>query len=251
MSPPSFLRLQTSSSRRCSRCGRLLRRASSPAGRAWAWPRILLIGFWNRPRLRGGAKGVRHEPCRRHGCDHHDGDSCLLPVGVLLGFPPAQARSRRPPPRSSVLPARGCGKSAQFLCRPGWATPWPDPRLTRSSTRPRGHRRRLPDRPLRRDVDRRPRRRYRRRHHPARSRSLFGAIVGCAKDDMKKVSPASAGQIGYMMAQAWSPSAGHSRPSLHPASSGVSVPVPSCGGGRRRSTCVASRCLRGAMEVTG
>ena len=169
----------------------------------------LLIGFWNhKPERRDrGEEGVRRQPGRRHrpvDRDHadvrhvrrvrlrrcfarrrhastqrhaHRRSACMLLLGRLrqVGAVPA-----------AVLARRRDGR--------------PDPGVGADPRGDHGDRRRLPDRPLaRRSSTPRPTRSSRSSIVGAIT-LLFGAIVGCAKDDIKKALAASTmSQIGYMM----------------------------------------------------
>ncbi len=153
-----------------------------PAGRAW--PGLVSAHRWLNPRrLRVAAK--KAFVMNRVG----DMGMLIAMMGMAasfqsVSFSEVSARSRRPATFIGFLLV------AALRPRIGWATPWPasgPPVSALIHAGHDGHRRRSPDRPLRRGLRRRPHRRYRCRHHRRDHASVPGAIVGCAKDDMKKI----------------------------------------------------------------
>ena len=108
-----------------------------------------------------------------------------------------RAHRARPAAAARRLRQVGAGAAAVLAARRDGG---PDPGVGADPRRDDGHRRCLPGRPVELHLRERPRRRRPRWSSSARSRCCGGAVIGCAKDDIKKALAGSTmSQIGYMM----------------------------------------------------
>ena len=168
----------------------------------------LLIGFWQHKHVRGRGRqeGVRRQPGRRH--RHVAGDHAdvrHLRHHRLHRRQRGRRRARRRRTLDRARPAAAARRLRQV--RPGAAAGLaarrdggPDPGVGADPRGDHGDRRRLPDRPLQLHLRARAGRRRPRSSSSASVTLLWGAIIGCAKDDIKKALAGSTmSQIGYMM----------------------------------------------------